>query len=95
MKGFVFLFLGSAKSLTSRTKDRRQKQATVQNSLLRAVKSTSFQPRTTMKAMKELLTICHRDNLVQESGPSSVGNDTEKVKKANARDKVLLRMPGI
>ena len=48
-----------------------------------------------MKAMAELLTICHRDNLVQESGPSSVGNDTEKVKKANARDKVLLRMPGI
>ena len=48
-----------------------------------------------MKAMKELLTICHRDNLVQESGPSSVGNDTENVKKANARDKVLLRMPGI
>ena len=48
-----------------------------------------------MKAMAALLTICHRDNLVQESGPSSVGNDTEKVKKANARDKVLLRMPGI
>ena len=45
--------------------------------------------------MLALLTICHRDNLVQESGPSSVGNDTEKVKKANARDKVLLRMPGI
>ena len=45
--------------------------------------------------MAELLTICHRDNLVQESGPSSVGNDTEKVKKANARDKVLLRMPVI
>ena len=48
-----------------------------------------------MKAMAALLTICHRDNLVQESGPSSVGNDRENVKKANAKEKVLLRMPGI
>jgi hypothetical protein len=46
-----------------------------------------------MKAMAALLTICPRENLLQGSGPSSVGNDTDKVKKANAKDKVLLKMP--